>query len=50
MMPQGAMKPATPAATKYAILFAIVSGIAGVILLVKAGAPDQSQSAEPPVV
>ena len=38
MMPGGDLKPATPAATKYAILFAMISGIGGAVLLVKSGA------------
>lgn len=29
------MKPATPAATKYALLFAVISGLGGVYLLVQ---------------
>ena len=40
MMPRGALKPATPAATKYAALFAVITGAAGGILLVKANASD----------
>jgi len=31
------MEPATPATTQYALLFAIISGIGGAILLVKSG-------------
>ena len=31
------IKPATPAATKYALLFAALSGIGGAILLVQSG-------------
>jgi hypothetical protein len=31
----GEMKPVTPAASKYAIVFALVSGIGGGVLLVK---------------
>ena len=31
------LKAATPAATKYAILFAIISGVAGGVLLAKSG-------------
>jgi hypothetical protein len=38
MMGAGEMKPAAPAATKYAALFALVSGIAGGVLLVKSKA------------
>ncbi len=36
MMPQMQMemKPATPVATKYAIVFALISGIGGVVLLI----------------
>lgn len=34
---QQQLKPAVPAASKYAGFFAILTGIAGVILLVKAG-------------
>lgn len=33
----GNMEPATPAATKYALLFAAISGIGGAVLLVKSG-------------
>ena len=35
MLGAGNMKPATPAATKYALLFAALSGIGGAILLVQ---------------
>jgi hypothetical protein len=37
MMPQMQMemKPAMPAITKYAIVFALISGIGGVVLLIK---------------
>ena len=35
MMGGGNMQPATPAATKYALLFAVISGIGGGVLLVK---------------
>ena len=38
MMGAGEMKPATPAATKYAALFAVVSGVGGGVLLVKSKA------------
>jgi hypothetical protein len=31
----GTVKPATPAATKYAIFFALISGAGGVVLLIK---------------
>jgi len=40
MMGGGNMKPATPAATKYALLFAAISGIGGTVLLVKSGQED----------
>ena len=33
----GSMKPATPAATKYALLFAALSGIGGAVLLALSG-------------
>jgi len=35
MMGVGQMKPVTPAASKYAIVFALVFGIGGGVLLVK---------------
>ena len=35
MLGGGEMKPATPAATKYALLFAVLSGIGGTVLLVQ---------------
>ncbi len=35
MMGVGEMKPVTPAASKYAIVFALVCGIGGGVLLVK---------------
>lgn len=35
MMGVGEMKPVAPAATKYAALFALVSGVGGGVLLVK---------------
>jgi hypothetical protein len=35
MTGMGEMKPTTPAATKYALLFALISGVGGGILLVK---------------
>jgi len=41
MMGGGNMRPATPAATKYALLFAVLSGVGGAVLLV------QSSKAEP---
>ena len=34
MMPQMEIKPAIPAATKYAIVLAAISGIGGVVLLI----------------
>ncbi len=37
MMGGGNLEPATPAATKYALLFAAISGIGGGVLLVKSG-------------
>ena len=44
------IKPATPAATKYAIFFALISGAGGGILLYKSKQEDSPgvQSAEPP--
>ena len=38
MMGAGEMTPAAPAATKYAAVFALVSGIGGAVLLVKSKA------------
>ncbi len=38
MMRTGEMKPATPASSKYAALFALVSGVGGGVLLVKSQA------------
>ena len=35
VMGVGQMKPGTPAATKYAAIFAVVSGVGGAVLLVK---------------
>ena len=35
MMGVGQMKSGTPAATKYAAIFAVVSGVGGAVLLVK---------------
>ena len=35
MMGVGQMKPRTPAATKYAAIFAVISGVGGGVLLVK---------------
>jgi hypothetical protein len=33
------LKPATPAATKYALFFAALSGVGGAVLLIKSGQP-----------
>ena len=38
MMGTGEMKPAVPAASKYAGLFAVISGVGGAVLLVKSKA------------
>ncbi len=35
MMGQMEMKPATPASTKYALVFALITGIGGIVLLIK---------------
>ena len=35
----GELKPATPAATKYSLLFAAISGVAGGVMLAKSGKP-----------
>lgn len=35
MTGQAQMKPATPAATKYAVLFALVTGVGGGVLMAK---------------
>ena len=35
MMGQGKLKPATPAATKYALFFAFLSGLGGTVALMK---------------
>ncbi|NQV35609.1 MAG: hypothetical protein HQ515_23140 [Phycisphaeraceae bacterium] len=35
MTGQSQMKPATPAATKYAIVFALIAGAGGAVLLIK---------------
>jgi len=35
MTGQSQMKPATPAATKYALVFALITGASGAVLLVK---------------
>ena len=43
---QTEFKPATPAATKYALLFALISGVGGAVLLVK-GSGGRSTSAAP---
>ncbi len=40
MIGGGNMKPATPAATKYALLFAAISGIGGGVLLAKSGGAE----------
>ncbi len=37
----GNMKPATPAATKYALFFAALTGIGGIVLLVKSSAEKE---------
>ena len=37
IMGQGNLKPATPAATKYAIMLAVILGIGGGVLLVAGG-------------
>lgn len=49
MMPQMEMKPATPAATKYALFFAAISGIGGIVLLVKSKneSPMQESNEQP---
>ncbi len=39
------IKPATPAATKYAALFAVITGAAGVILLVMGQQPKPTEPA-----
>ena len=43
---QGQMKPATPAATKYAILFALIFGGGGAFLLVRAGSTTQAKPSD----
>lgn len=40
MMGGSPMKPATPAATKYALFFAALSGIGGGVLILKSGKND----------
>lgn len=37
------LKPATPTATKYALLFAVISGVGGALILAKSrpGRPDE---------
>ena len=45
MMGGAELKPATPAATKYALLFAVLSGIGGVVLLVQSGSANSRSSA-----
>jgi predicted membrane protein len=42
----GEMRPTTPAATKYAVLFAVIFGIAGIVLLAKS-APSLDQTKPP---
>lgn len=37
----GNMKPTTPAATKYALVFAVLSGLGGAVLLVAGGKQKQ---------
>lgn len=50
MMGQMEMKPATPAATKYALFFAAITGIGGAVLLVKSKKENSvQQSDEQPV-
>jgi hypothetical protein len=44
MMGQGELKPVMPAATKYAILFAVISGIGGGVLLVIGGNAKSAQA------
>ena len=45
----GDMRPATPAITKYAILFAVISGVAGFVLILKGGpSSDQPKPPEQP--
>jgi predicted membrane protein len=45
----GEMRPATPASTKYAILFAVISGVAGFVLIIKGGSSsDQPRPPEQP--
>jgi hypothetical protein len=48
--PGARMKPATPTATKYALLFAAVSGIAGAVCLIKSAAapPPRPPASSPP--
>jgi len=46
MMGGGEMTPATPAATKYALLFAAISGIGGVALLIMASQPTGERKAD----
>lgn len=40
------MKPATPAATKYALLFAVLSGVGGAVLLVKSSSGPAQRATE----
>ncbi len=41
------LQPSTPAAAKYALFFAVISGVAGGILLVKAGPSPSPQPSSP---
>jgi TctA family transporter len=51
MMGPGPMRPATPAATKYALLLALISGLTGAVLLIKGlgGPPEQGSSQQGPL-
>ena len=40
MLGGGNMEPATPTATKYALLFAVISGIGGAVFLVKSAGQE----------
>ena len=40
------MKPATPAATKYALLFAVLSGVGGAVLLVQSSKEESQERAD----
>ena len=46
MTGQSQMKPATPAATKYALLFALISGIGGGALLAKSQQNNNVEQAD----